>query len=816
MKKYLQTGVFIVMAIAVLGVYLGTFEAKAEEVSIHPADINEDWQLVMSEAIAYLAGWQSGSNPMAYAIRAAYLWQNGEIYHYDAAQDPPLCWALGALEPLKGTVVYENPVQLYAGGNPINLGVHAAIRLVDWDYNGNLDLLVGAGDGYIWLFRNESKSTTPVFESGTKVQANGLDLRAGTEYTGVSFVDVTGDGLRDLIIGCCNNQIRLYINSGIPTSPAFTVPVPLPGPSGDLILPDWCGGRIDVADWDGDGLQDIFAGGFDGKLRFYRNDGSVTSPHFEEGVLFTLNGWTIEWPYNIHPKVFDVNQDGLPDLAYGYNWGDIGFFVRENSLGLTEFHSHCRVTDSSGTQLNIRSLNGDDTIPEFIDMNNDGVLDLLSGGLNGKIFVMNGISYTSRLDRIQEIMDAHPSDLGPALLEDANLRTELFGLHRAVRAMVADFFKAPTDRQFMADWYAAHVDAYPQYLYKQHLDPAVQPYVGVLAGQVWINLLECLPDSTQHRNNLANAIGLPVIHQNILVDFGTLFNENSTADEEQQNVVYNYLAALPRPLWDAENISIIDYFGSNLPSEVRMEARTGVNIFGIRVGQWTENSFPPDSKPGIVDTYSICLAHEINHTVDAHTISPNRVLQERRYTLIEQAAPPDIVFLDHAIGFGVDWNATKAQFQSQGYWDGIDGNWQNAWNNFWISGPGHNYNDHWLRNNLKLMCEAPQESFATLANQYFTDSAIMLDLCCRRWDRGITCCINQFLYFADIYSLGSSTTYFYQIDTQGNLSRTTVPLTRDTYGHIESLDINGMTYEFTLDAEGNVLEIVKPESEGEE
>ncbi len=95
MKKYLRTGIFIVVAIAILGALPGTFEAKAEEVSIHPADINEDWQLVMSEAIAYLAGWQGGSNPMSYAIRAAYLWQNGEVYHYDAGEDVPLCWALG-------------------------------------------------------------------------------------------------------------------------------------------------------------------------------------------------------------------------------------------------------------------------------------------------------------------------------------------------------------------------------------------------------------------------------------------------------------------------------------------------------------------------------------------------------------------------------------------------------------------------------------------------------------------------------------------------------------------------------------------------
>jgi len=54
--------------------------------------------MVISEAIAYLAGWQQGSNPIGYAIRAAFLWQNGEEYHYDAGESAPLCWVLGSVE----------------------------------------------------------------------------------------------------------------------------------------------------------------------------------------------------------------------------------------------------------------------------------------------------------------------------------------------------------------------------------------------------------------------------------------------------------------------------------------------------------------------------------------------------------------------------------------------------------------------------------------------------------------------------------------------------------------------------------------------
>ena len=68
-------------------------EGEGEEESVHPADLNADWRMVISEAIAYLAGWQQGSNPLSYAIRAAYLWQNGETYHYISGEAPPMCWA---------------------------------------------------------------------------------------------------------------------------------------------------------------------------------------------------------------------------------------------------------------------------------------------------------------------------------------------------------------------------------------------------------------------------------------------------------------------------------------------------------------------------------------------------------------------------------------------------------------------------------------------------------------------------------------------------------------------------------------------------
>ncbi len=107
MRKCLGIGLLMVAVMMVLGMLPGAFTAAADEAVVHPGDLDANWEMVISEAIAYLSGWQGGSNPIAYAIRAAYLWQNGENYHYEPGESAPLCWALGAAEgesPLEGEI----------------------------------------------------------------------------------------------------------------------------------------------------------------------------------------------------------------------------------------------------------------------------------------------------------------------------------------------------------------------------------------------------------------------------------------------------------------------------------------------------------------------------------------------------------------------------------------------------------------------------------------------------------------------------------------------------------------------------------------
>ncbi|MEI8197844.1 MAG: hypothetical protein WCI73_18265, partial [Phycisphaerae bacterium] len=113
-------------------------------IAVHPADINNDWQLGMSEAIAYLAGWQQGANPMNYAIRGAYLWQNGPGYTRQIGVAEPLCWVPGAVASVvkKCTLLAANAtitgaVRTVTGAN-VTLAVHPPAGMTAWGVQENL------------------------------------------------------------------------------------------------------------------------------------------------------------------------------------------------------------------------------------------------------------------------------------------------------------------------------------------------------------------------------------------------------------------------------------------------------------------------------------------------------------------------------------------------------------------------------------------------------------------------------------------------------------------------------------------------------
>ena len=138
--------------------------------------------------------------------------------------------------------------------------------------------------------------------------------------------------------------------------------------------------------------------------------------------------------------------------------------------------------------------------------------------------------------------------------------------------------------------------------------------------------------------------------------------------------------------------------------------------------------------------------------------------------------------------------------------------WDTAAKRHFSTGLGSGLNFNMIRNNIWFFVKAPQEAFATLANQYFSDSKLMLDFAIDRAKRGHQLNVDWFLLIADYYSKGGSTFPMYQIGKMHlnpNIVKYEASLQRNNDGFItkimidKALNLPGPTnYTCSLNEEG--------------
>ena len=136
-------------------------------------------------------------------------------------------------------------------------------------------------------------------------------------------VDWDDDGDLDLLIGCFDGGLKLRINLGTAKEWKFdaeNIVTPLKTKAHFCPV---------VADWDGDGLWDIIAGSDDGSVTWFRNTGEKGSPVFTDGETLIEkhpgHGYNrLIWSEDeivpgirSQPEVTDYNGDGKLDLLVG-------------------------------------------------------------------------------------------------------------------------------------------------------------------------------------------------------------------------------------------------------------------------------------------------------------------------------------------------------------------------------------------------------------------------------------------------------------------------------------------------------------------
>ncbi|MCK4564385.1 MAG: VCBS repeat-containing protein, partial [Verrucomicrobia bacterium] len=730
------------------------------------------------------------------------------------------------------TITFTDFQTINAGGVPIALDAWRVPRAIDWDTDGDQDMLIGHDTG-IWRYNNTGTSTNPVFAAGVRVQAAGVDIALSGHIT-IALADMTGDGVDDLVVGDGSKTLRVYRN----TSAAGQVPVyaaasPIPSTAGGTFV--FSNQRFDAADWNGDGLVDIVTGCRSGELMAYRNVGTATSPLFDPADYEVIDSGS----YNLFPRVFDLSLNGVPDYIRGHNLGSIKFsFDPSRSEGLGEVNGTLTVTHTGGVDVNMQALT-DGAIVDFADFNADGVLDILIGGhAKTNMHIAYGVANTvaDSIAAIEAIYDAHPTGLGAAL--EANDQKLLNQIKDAERNIILQMQSGTSSECLgMFAQMVAHVGKYTFLQMGAPVDPVEYDNLPGIAGQNLMTMHHMLPDTPEHRGNVADAVGLAGLHREIYLQMGLHLGDNQQASQGMLESVRDFMALQPRESFPDGSITLHQYYGNGRDGHVS-SFRGSKNTFNFGIGNSSmEWKWADDLNAAIQDFYgaevqrgdyfTFVMGHEVTHSLDGYVQGrANADLWRRKGQVLNLAAGPDVLSSNGGGNDFVDWTVIKAHFKDQGYWDGTNATWDAAWDAYWATGPGAPFRDlSFMRWTIKSFLGMPQEAMATQANQHWAHAEARLVGAIDRFQRGtaqgiepMKANVTEVLTFLDWISCGMNKIVMQ--DTLGTYSpyphalfnTTHAWIERDGNGYITKLTTSGRTFEFVVDEFGIVTGVLDPDA----
>jgi hypothetical protein len=186
-------------------------------------------------------------------------------------------------------------------------------------------------------------------------------------------VDWNWDGLKDIITGEADGNVRFFKNVGVPAGPQLTFDSYIQFDDDTLDVGNYSTPWVD--DWNEDGLNDLLVGEEDGKVFLYINVGSNEHPVFDvEDYLYLSNNDVLDFGFRSSPIVVDLDGDGDKDVASGDNLGKLYFC--ENHGTNADPQLSAPVALCTGTTTIIA---GGTTRLAPIDWDFDGDVDLMVG-----------------------------------------------------------------------------------------------------------------------------------------------------------------------------------------------------------------------------------------------------------------------------------------------------------------------------------------------------------------------------------------------------------------------------------------------------
>ena len=224
----------------------------------------------------------------------------------------------------------------YDGDGALDL----VVGIEDWSYYGWDDAWNSDGrwangslHGFVLLFQNQGTTRKPDYAEPIHVQAGGkrLDVYG---CPSPNFVDFDGDGDLDLLCGEFLDGFTYFQNTGSRKSPRYGAPQRLLQENGRPLAMD-LQMIVPVAfDWDRDGDHDLIVGDEDGRVAFIENTGKLDdrgAPKFLPPAYFQQEADRLKCGALATPVGFDWDSDGDVDIVAGNTAGYVEFF--ENLSG---------------------------------------------------------------------------------------------------------------------------------------------------------------------------------------------------------------------------------------------------------------------------------------------------------------------------------------------------------------------------------------------------------------------------------------------------------------------------------------------------
>ena len=280
-----------------------------------------------------------------------------------------IIWNSGSAEtPDMSEVTTQYPPE-----NPIISAGQNMPTFADLDGDGDEDLYVTVLSGAygnqlinnFFYYENTGSNTDPTYNYITNNYFSTLDIFSNSSP---ELIDIDLDGDLDLFIA---NQYdlsstpwigRIYFfrNTGSNSSPIYEEESTslLNENMGQMLSPEF-------GDLDGDGDMDLLVGDFNGFIKYFENTSSGSNLTF----TFVENVGNIDLSGNSVPTLGDLDLDGDLDLLIGQLNGELAFY--RNSGNSLEYNFQIEAFDDIQV--------GSNSAPELVDMNNDDGLDLVLG-----------------------------------------------------------------------------------------------------------------------------------------------------------------------------------------------------------------------------------------------------------------------------------------------------------------------------------------------------------------------------------------------------------------------------------------------------